>query len=118
MISVHEINFCRNNFYALYMCLVFILDSPADPSRKLGDDSIIFTEVQTGSSAVYQCNVSNEYGYLLANAFVNVLGNTSVLNNFIHWNYSLNETQLCKYYVIVMLLLPYRYSIIITTSAL
>ncbi|XP_047015780.2 neuronal cell adhesion molecule a isoform X12 [Ictalurus punctatus] len=58
---------------AWFMNGVPIENSPADPSRKLGDDSIIFTEVQTGSSAVYQCNVSNEYGYLLANAFVNVL---------------------------------------------
>lgn len=48
-------------------------DAPADPSRKVEDDTIIFTDVQTGSSAVYQCNVSNDYGYLLSNAFVNVL---------------------------------------------
>ncbi|CAL8291159.1 unnamed protein product [Boreogadus saida] len=44
-----------------------------DPSRRVEDDSVIFTEVRPGASAVYQCNVSNEYGYLLANAFVNVL---------------------------------------------
>nr|XP_046249535.1 neuronal cell adhesion molecule-like isoform X14 [Scatophagus argus] len=50
-----------------------IENSPKDLSRKVEDDTIIFTDVQTGSSAVYQCNVSNEYGYLLANAFVNVL---------------------------------------------
>ncbi|ROL44066.1 Neuronal cell adhesion molecule [Anabarilius grahami] len=50
-----------------------IEDSPKDPSRKVEDDTIIFSEVQTGSSAVYQCNASNEYGYLLSNAFVNVL---------------------------------------------
>lgn len=72
----------------------FLIDSPADPSRKVEDDTVIFTEVQTGSSAVYQCNVSNEYGYLLANAFVNVLGNTSFLNNLIHLNCSLNETEI------------------------
>ncbi|XP_051546218.1 neuronal cell adhesion molecule-like isoform X1 [Myxocyprinus asiaticus] len=50
-----------------------IENAPKDPSRKVEDDTIIFTEVQTGSSAVYQCNASNEYGYLLSNAFVNVL---------------------------------------------
>ncbi|KAM4619274.1 neuronal cell adhesion molecule-like isoform 1-T2 [Polymixia lowei] len=50
-----------------------IENSPKDPSRKVEDDTVIFTEVQSGSSAVYQCNVSNEYGYLLSNAFVNVL---------------------------------------------
>ncbi|XP_008304415.1 neuronal cell adhesion molecule isoform X1 [Stegastes partitus] len=50
-----------------------IENSPKDVSRKVEDDTIIFTAVQTGSSAVYQCNVSNDYGYLLSNAFVNVL---------------------------------------------
>ncbi|XP_054865076.1 neuronal cell adhesion molecule-like isoform X4 [Amphiprion ocellaris] len=50
-----------------------IENSPKDVSRKVEDDTIIFTEVQTGSSAVYQCNISNDYGYLLSNAFVNVL---------------------------------------------
>nr|XP_015194455.1 PREDICTED: neuronal cell adhesion molecule isoform X4 [Lepisosteus oculatus] len=50
-----------------------IENSPADTSRKVEDDTIIFSEVRTGSSAVYQCNASNEFGYLLANAFVNVL---------------------------------------------
>ncbi|XP_055011595.1 neuronal cell adhesion molecule-like [Boleophthalmus pectinirostris] len=50
-----------------------IENSPSDMSRKVDDDTIIFTNVQTGSKAVYQCNVSNEYGYLLSNAFVNVL---------------------------------------------
>ncbi|XP_061917372.1 neuronal cell adhesion molecule-like isoform X11 [Entelurus aequoreus] len=50
-----------------------IENSPKDPSRKVEDDTIIFSQVQTGSSAVYQCNISNQYGYLLANAFVNVL---------------------------------------------
>ncbi|XP_054476192.1 neuronal cell adhesion molecule-like isoform X7 [Anoplopoma fimbria] len=50
-----------------------IENSPTDLSRKVEDDTIIFSDVQIGSSAVYQCNVSNEYGYLLSNAFVNVL---------------------------------------------
>lgn len=50
-----------------------IENSPKDVSRKVEDDTIIFTAVQTGSSAVYQCNISNDYGYLLSNTFVNVL---------------------------------------------
>ncbi|XP_066489496.1 neuronal cell adhesion molecule isoform X6 [Tiliqua scincoides] len=52
---------------------VSIAIAPEDPSRKVDGDTIIFTDVQERSSAVYQCNASNEYGYLLANAFVNVL---------------------------------------------
>ncbi|XP_038192120.1 neuronal cell adhesion molecule isoform X22 [Arvicola amphibius] len=47
--------------------------APDDPSRKIDGDTIIFSNVQERLSAVYQCNASNEYGYLLANAFVNVL---------------------------------------------
>ncbi|XP_047245452.1 neuronal cell adhesion molecule-like isoform X20 [Girardinichthys multiradiatus] len=50
-----------------------IENSPKDISRNVEDDTIIFYDVQIGSSAVYQCNISNPYGYLLSNAFVNVL---------------------------------------------
>ncbi|KAJ0057684.1 hypothetical protein NL108_011783, partial [Boleophthalmus pectinirostris] len=48
-------------------------NAPDDSSRKIEDDTVILSNVQTGSSAVYQCNASNEFGYVLANAFVNVL---------------------------------------------
>lgn len=48
-----------------------------DPSRQLMGDTIIFRSVQMGSSAVYQCNASNQHGYLLANAFVSVIGEPS-----------------------------------------
>uniref|UniRef100_A0A8C6SHL0 Neurofascin homolog (chicken) a n=1 Tax=Neogobius melanostomus TaxID=47308 RepID=A0A8C6SHL0_9GOBI len=41
--------------------------------RQLLGDTILFRSVQMGSSAVYQCNASNQHGYLLANAFLNVL---------------------------------------------
>ncbi|XP_044041648.1 neuronal cell adhesion molecule a isoform X5 [Siniperca chuatsi] len=47
--------------------------APEDHSRKVDDDTVILSNVQSGSSAVYQCNASNEFGYLMANAFVNVL---------------------------------------------
>ncbi|XP_046730782.1 neurofascin homolog (chicken) a isoform X5 [Silurus meridionalis] len=50
-----------------------IESSLENPSRKVVDDAIIFSSVQIGTSAVYQCNASNEHGYLLANAFVNIL---------------------------------------------
>nr|XP_043878809.1 neurofascin homolog (chicken) a isoform X8 [Solea senegalensis] len=47
--------------------------SPPNPSTQVLGDTIIFRSVQMGSSAVYQCNASNQHGYLLANAFVSVL---------------------------------------------
>ncbi|XP_044068842.1 neurofascin homolog (chicken) a isoform X9 [Siniperca chuatsi] len=50
--------------------------SPPNLSRQVLGDTIIFRSVQMGSSAVYQCNASNQHGYLLANAFVSVLDMT------------------------------------------
>ncbi|XP_075298828.1 neurofascin isoform X14 [Opisthocomus hoazin] len=47
--------------------------SAPNPSREVAGDTIVFRDTQIGSSAVYQCNASNEHGYLLANAFVSVL---------------------------------------------
>ncbi|XP_051854511.1 neurofascin isoform X4 [Antechinus flavipes] len=47
--------------------------APPNPSREVAGDTIIFRDTQIGSSAVYQCNASNDHGYLLANAFVSVL---------------------------------------------
>ncbi|KAM8909437.1 neuronal cell adhesion molecule a isoform 2-T2 [Spinachia spinachia] len=52
---------------------VSLENAPEDHSRKVDDDTVILSQVQSGSSAVYQCNASNEFGYLMANAFVNVL---------------------------------------------
>uniref|UniRef100_A0A8C6WH81 Neurofascin homolog (chicken) a n=1 Tax=Neogobius melanostomus TaxID=47308 RepID=A0A8C6WH81_9GOBI len=48
------------------------LNSEPQSPHLLGD-TILFRSVQMGSSAVYQCNASNQHGYLLANAFLNVL---------------------------------------------
>ncbi|XP_077565479.1 neuronal cell adhesion molecule-like isoform X2 [Stigmatopora nigra] len=48
-------------------------NAPKDHTRKVDADTVILSRVQTGSSAVYQCNASNEFGYLIANAFVSVL---------------------------------------------
>ncbi|XP_047204092.1 neurofascin homolog (chicken) a isoform X18 [Girardinichthys multiradiatus] len=50
-----------------------IESAPPSTSRDLLGDTILFRGVQIGSSAVYQCNASNQHGYLLANAFVSVL---------------------------------------------
>ncbi|XP_032648363.1 neurofascin isoform X11 [Chelonoidis abingdonii] len=47
--------------------------APPNPSREVAGDTIVFRDTQIGSSAVYQCNASNEHGYLLANAFVSIL---------------------------------------------
>uniref|UniRef100_A0A3B5N133 Neural cell adhesion molecule L1 n=1 Tax=Xiphophorus couchianus TaxID=32473 RepID=A0A3B5N133_9TELE len=48
--------------------------TPTSANREVLGDTILFRGVQIGSSAVYQCNASNQHGYLLANAFVSVLG--------------------------------------------
>uniref|UniRef100_A0A667Y950 Neural cell adhesion molecule L1 n=1 Tax=Myripristis murdjan TaxID=586833 RepID=A0A667Y950_9TELE len=61
---------------SLHVACDSLTDAPQDPSRKVEDDTVILSNVQTGSSAVYQCNASNEFGYLMANAFVSVLGLT------------------------------------------
>ncbi|XP_015995919.2 neurofascin isoform X9 [Rousettus aegyptiacus] len=47
--------------------------APPNPNREVAGDTIIFRDTQVSSRAVYQCNTSNEHGYLLANAFVSVL---------------------------------------------
>ncbi|XP_040266790.1 neuronal cell adhesion molecule isoform X2 [Bufo bufo] len=47
--------------------------APNDPSRVVDGDTVIFTKVHERASAVFQCNASNIYGYVLTNAFVNVL---------------------------------------------
>ncbi|XP_052592890.1 neurofascin isoform X16 [Peromyscus californicus insignis] len=47
--------------------------APPNPNREVAEDTIIFRDTQISSRAVYQCNTSNEHGYLLANAFVSVL---------------------------------------------
>ncbi|XP_061770252.1 neuronal cell adhesion molecule a isoform X1 [Nerophis ophidion] len=52
---------------------ILLENAPEDHTRKVDDDTVILSNVQSGSSAVYQCNASNEFGYLMANAFVNVL---------------------------------------------
>ncbi|XP_056878781.1 neuronal cell adhesion molecule a isoform X8 [Takifugu flavidus] len=52
---------------------VSIENAPEDLRRKVDGDTVTLSSVQSGSSAVYQCNASNEFGYLMANAFVNVL---------------------------------------------
>ncbi|XP_042622267.1 neurofascin homolog (chicken) a isoform X13 [Cyprinus carpio] len=50
-----------------------IESSVPNPNRQVLGDTILFHSVHIGSSSVYQCNASNEHGYLLANAFVNIL---------------------------------------------
>ncbi|XP_061591464.1 neurofascin isoform X1 [Cololabis saira] len=48
-------------------------DATPQPNRQVSGDTITFRGVTAANNAVYQCNASNQYGYLLANAFVNVL---------------------------------------------
>uniref|UniRef100_A0A3Q3FA42 Neurofascin n=1 Tax=Labrus bergylta TaxID=56723 RepID=A0A3Q3FA42_9LABR len=47
--------------------------STPQPNRQVSGDTLILRGVTAANNAVYQCNASNQYGYLLANAFVNVL---------------------------------------------
>ncbi|XP_043963807.1 neuronal cell adhesion molecule a isoform X6 [Gambusia affinis] len=50
-----------------------IQDVYEENGPKIEEDTVILSNVQSGTSAVFQCNASNEFGYLMANAFVNVL---------------------------------------------
>ncbi|XP_077585794.1 neurofascin isoform X2 [Stigmatopora nigra] len=50
-----------------------IEEATLQPNRQVSGDTLSLTSVTAIDTAVYQCNASNPYGYLLANAFVNVL---------------------------------------------
>ncbi|XP_017343673.1 neurofascin isoform X1 [Ictalurus punctatus] len=50
-----------------------IEDAPKSPSRQVSGDTLIFRAVVPDSTAVFQCNASNDYGYILANAFLAVM---------------------------------------------
>uniref|UniRef100_A0A674CJT1 Neurofascin n=1 Tax=Salmo trutta TaxID=8032 RepID=A0A674CJT1_SALTR len=43
------------------------------PNRQVSGDTITFHSVTVANTGVYQCNASNQYGYLFANAYINVL---------------------------------------------
>ncbi|KAK7915797.1 hypothetical protein WMY93_011558 [Mugilogobius chulae] len=47
--------------------------STHQPNREVSGDTLSFRSATVENTAVYQCNASNQFGYLLANAFVNVL---------------------------------------------
>ncbi|XP_023812528.1 neurofascin isoform X1 [Oryzias latipes] len=53
-----------------------IEDAMQQSNRLVAGDTITLRSVTAENTAVYQCNASNQYGYLLANAFVNVLHST------------------------------------------
>ncbi|XP_062870965.1 neurofascin [Trichomycterus rosablanca] len=50
-----------------------IEDAPKSLGRRVSGDTLIFRSVVPDSTAVFQCNASNPYGYILANAFLTVL---------------------------------------------
>lgn len=54
--------------------ILFIPDAPKKPGRQVSGDTLIFRAVVPDSTAVFQCNASNQYGYILANAFLAVIG--------------------------------------------
>uniref|UniRef100_A0AAR2LSW4 Neurofascin n=1 Tax=Pygocentrus nattereri TaxID=42514 RepID=A0AAR2LSW4_PYGNA len=50
-----------------------IEDAPKSPGRQVSGDTLIFRSVVPDSTAVFQCNASNQYGYILANTFLAVM---------------------------------------------
>lgn len=64
----------QRSYASVFSALCVTSGSLPNPNRQVLGDTILFHSVQIGSSAVYQCNASNEHGYLLANALVNILG--------------------------------------------
>ncbi|KAF4078230.1 hypothetical protein AMELA_G00196930 [Ameiurus melas] len=50
-----------------------IEDALKSPGRQVSGDTLIFRAVVPDSTAVFQCNASNDYGYILANAFLVVM---------------------------------------------
>uniref|UniRef100_A0A8C8J769 Neurofascin n=1 Tax=Oncorhynchus tshawytscha TaxID=74940 RepID=A0A8C8J769_ONCTS len=46
------------------------------PNRQVSGDTITFHSVTVANTGVYQCNASNQYGYLFANAYISVLNAT------------------------------------------
>ncbi|KAK6303470.1 hypothetical protein J4Q44_G00259240 [Coregonus suidteri] len=50
-----------------------IEDATLVPNRQVSGDTITFLSVTVANTGVYQCNASNQYGYLFANAYINVL---------------------------------------------
>lgn len=53
---------------------VYNLDAPKSPGRQVSGDTLTFRAVVPDSAAVFQCNASNQYGYIMANAFLAVMG--------------------------------------------
>ncbi|RXN11274.1 neurofascin-like isoform X1 [Labeo rohita] len=50
-----------------------ISDAPKSPGRQVSGDTLTFRGVVPDSAAVFQCNASNQYGYIMANAFLAVM---------------------------------------------
>uniref|UniRef100_A0A673HXZ6 Neural cell adhesion molecule L1 n=1 Tax=Sinocyclocheilus rhinocerous TaxID=307959 RepID=A0A673HXZ6_9TELE len=50
-----------------------ISDAPKSPGRQVSGDTLMFRVVVPDSAAVFQCNASNQYGYIMANAFLAVM---------------------------------------------
>lgn len=65
-----------------FMCALLIPDAPKSPSRQVSGDTLIFRAVVPDSTAVFQCNASNDYGYILANAFLAVMGKICRIHNY------------------------------------
>jgi len=73
-------NHCPQSSNAHCFPALCVTGSLPNLNQEVLGDTIMFHSVQIGSSAVYQCNASNEHGYLLANAFVSILGKNNGVN--------------------------------------
>lgn len=71
--ALHEQTGALQSFLQLAL-FVFSLDAPKSPGRQVSGDALFFNGVVPDSAAVFQCNASNQYGYIMANAFLAVMG--------------------------------------------
>lgn len=60
-------------YFPFFCVLLFFLAATPLPNRQVSGDTLTLRSVTIENNGVYQCNASNPFGYLLANAFVNVL---------------------------------------------
>lgn len=63
--------------------IVFVTELPPNSRRHVAGNGIIFSNVSQTDIQVIQCNASNKHGYLLSNAYLNVLGRFKIVTSYI-----------------------------------